>query len=152
MKTTDENKALTKRFYDEVINSHNITKIKTFCAADFTDHNPSPGYSGKGLNDLAAQLNEMFIAFPDLRLTPDFMLAEEDKVVVHLTMTGTNSGSFANMPATNKQFKINGIDIVRIKDGKAAERWGVSEDLSLMTQLGMMGSENPVESSKMTGH
>ena len=121
------------------MNSHDVTKIKSFCATDFTDHNPSPGYSGKGLDDLAAQLNEFFTAFPDLHITSDFIVAEEDKVVAYLTMTGTNSGSFANMPATNKPFKINGIDIVLIKDGKATERWGVSDDLSLMTQLQMTG-------------
>lgn len=140
MKTTDENKALTQRFYDEVMNSRNVTRIKSFCADDFTDHNPLPGYSGKGLDDLIAQLNEMFIGFPDLRITTDFMVAEEDKVVSYITMTGTNSGPYANMPATNKPVKINGIDIAKIKDGKVIERWGVFEDLSMMTQLGMMDS------------
>jgi steroid delta-isomerase-like uncharacterized protein len=152
MKTTDENKAMIKRFYEEVMNSHDVTTINSFCAADFTDHNPNPGYSGKGLDDLVAQLNEMFVAFPDLHAKSDFMVAEEDMVVVHLTLTGTNSGPFLNMPATNKPFKINGIDIILMKDGKAIERWGVFEDLSLMTQLGMMGSENPLESSRMVGH
>lgn len=140
MKTTHENKELLESFYDEVMNSHNVAKIKSFCAADFTDHNPNPGYSGKGLDDLAAQLNEMFISFPDLHVTSAFMVAEEDMVVAYLTMTGTNSGSFANMPPTNKTVKINGIDIVKIKDGKATEHWGVFEDLSMMTQLGMMDS------------
>ncbi len=139
MKTTDENKALTQRFYDEVMNSHNVTRIKSFCAADFVDHNPSPGHSGKGLDDLTAQLNEMVTAFPDFHVSTDFMVAEGDMVVAYLTMTGTNSGPFANMPATNKSVKINGVDIVLIKDGKAIERWGVFDDLSMMTQLGMMG-------------
>ncbi len=152
MKTTNENKELIKSFYDEVMNSQNVKMIKSFCASDFIDHNPSPGYSGKGLDDLIAQLNEFHIAFPDLHVTPDFMVAEEDKVVAHVTMTGTNTGPLANIPATNKPVKISGIDIVRIKEGKMAERWGVFEDLLMMTQMGMMGSENPVESSKMVSH
>lgn len=152
MKTTDENKALTKRFYDEVMNSHDVAQIKSFCAADFLDHNPLPGYSGKGLDELITQLNEMFTGFPDLHISTDFMVAEDDKVVSYITMTGTHSGPYANMPATNKPIKVNGIDIVQIKDGKAAERWGVFDDLSMMAQLGMMGSENPSESSMMEGH
>ena len=140
MKKTDENKALTQRFYDEVMNAHNLAKIKTFCSVDFTDHNPSPGHIGKGLEDLTAQINEMFTALPDLHLNIDFMVAEEDRVVSYLTLTGTNSGPFANMPATNKSVKINGIDIVLIKDGKATDRWGVFDDLSMITQMGMMGN------------
>jgi len=140
MKTTEENKALTWRFYDEVMNAHNIDGLKSFCSTDFVDHNPSPGHTGKGLDDLAAQLGEMLTALPDLHVKADFMLAEEDKVVAYLTMTGTNSGPFNNMPATNKSVKINGVDIVHIKDGKAIERWGVFDDFSLMTQLGMVSA------------
>jgi steroid delta-isomerase-like uncharacterized protein len=140
MKNTDENKALTQRFYNEVFNSHNVAGIKSYCTSDFIDHNPSPGHTGKGLDDLTAQLNEFLTALPDLHITTDIMIAEEDKVVTYLTMTGTNSGPFGNMPATNKSVKINGVDIVQIKDGKATERWGVFDDLSLMNQLGMTGA------------
>ncbi len=139
MNKTDENKALTKRFYEEVMNARNLAKIKSFCAADFIDHNPSPGHSGKGIDDLTAMFNDLLTAFPDHHVTTDIMIAEGDMVVVYLTVTGTNSGPFANMPATNKSIKINGIDIIRIKDGKAVERWGVFDDMAMMTQLGMMG-------------
>ena len=139
MNKTDENKALTKRFYDEVMNAHNLAKIKSFCTPDITDHNPSPGHSGKGLDDLTAMLNEMLTAFPDHHVTTDIMIAEGDMVVAYVTVTGTNTKPFANMPATNKSIKINGVDIVRIKDGKAVERWGVFDNMAMMTQLGMMG-------------
>jgi steroid delta-isomerase-like uncharacterized protein len=140
MKKMDENKALAQRFYNEVINSHNVASIKSFVTTDFIDHNPSPGHTGKGLDDLVAQFNELFTALPDCHVTLDLMVAEEDTVVAYLTMTGTNKGPFGNMPASNKPVKINGIDIVRIKDGKATERWGVFDDLSMMTQMGMVSS------------
>jgi len=139
MKNTAENKELARRFYNEVLNSHNVASLKSFVTTDFIDHNPSPGHTGKGLDDLTAQLNEMLTAMPDLKVTPEFMVAEEDTVVAYLTMTGTNTGPFGNAPASNKKVKFNGIDIVRIKDGKATERWGVFDDLSFMTQIGMTG-------------
>jgi steroid delta-isomerase-like uncharacterized protein len=139
MKTTDENKALAQRFYNEVMNSHNLAGVKSFVTTDFLDHNPSPGHTGKGIDDLTAQLNEMIIALPDFHVTADLIVAEEDTVVAYLTMTGTNTGPFGNMPASNKPVKINGVDIVRIKDGKATERWGVFDNLSMMTQMGMTG-------------
>ena len=139
MKKEEENKAKTQRFYDEVMNAHNVAGIKSFCTADIIDHNPSPGHTGKGLDDMTTELNEMFTGFPDARVKVDFMVAEGDLVVAYLTMTGTNSGPFQNNPATNKPVKFNGIDIVRIKDGKATERWGVFDNFSMLAQLGMMG-------------
>jgi steroid delta-isomerase-like uncharacterized protein len=141
MRTTEENKELVRRFYNEVLNSHNPAKLESFVTTDFIDHNPSPGHTGKGLDDLTAQLNEILTALPDLRVTTDFMVAEEDKVAVFLTMTGTNSGPFGNLPPSNKQVKFYGVDIVRIKDGKAFERWGLSDDLSMMTQMGLIETD-----------
>jgi steroid delta-isomerase-like uncharacterized protein len=135
-----DNKAKAQRFYDEVINAHSTATIDSFCAEGFTDHNPSYGHSGKGSADLKATFNEMFASFPDVKATPEFIIAKGDTVVAYLTMTGTNSGAMGNMPATNKSFKFNGIDIVVIKDGKATERWGVFDDYSMMTQLGMIPS------------
>jgi predicted ester cyclase len=141
METLSENKTLTQRFYEDVMNTQNLEKIHSFCAFDFTDHNPPPGHSGRGLDDLAAQLKELFIAMPDFRITPKFMVAEGDKVVVYLNVTGTNSGPFNNLPPSNNKINIYGIDIVRIKDGKAVERWGVFEDLAMLTQMGIIDSE-----------
>jgi steroid delta-isomerase-like uncharacterized protein len=138
MKKNDENKALAQRFYNEVMNSHNVAIAKSFISPDFIDHNPSPGHTGKGLDDLTAQLNEMIRAIPDLRITADLMVAEEDTVVTYLTMTGTNTGPFGNIPPSRKPVKFNGVDIVRIKDGKATERWGVFDDLSFMSQMGIV--------------
>jgi steroid delta-isomerase-like uncharacterized protein len=141
MKKTDENKALTQRFYNEVMNAHNVAGAKSFVTTDFLDHNPGPGHTGKGLDDLTAQLNEMITALPDFHVTTDLMIADGDTVVAYLTMTGTNTGPFGNMPASNKPVKINGVDIVRIKDGKAAERWGVFDNLTMMSQMGMAGGQ-----------
>jgi steroid delta-isomerase-like uncharacterized protein len=139
MKKTDENKALAQKFYYGVMNAHKLADVKSLVASDFLDHNPSPGHTGKGLDDLVAQLQEMLTAIPDFHMKADLMVAEEDTVVSYLTMTGTNTGPFGDMPASNKPVKFNGIDIVRIKDGKAVERWGVFDNLSMMTQMGMAG-------------
>ena len=135
---TAANKEKTKQFYTEVVNAHNTAVIDSFCTKDFTDHNPSMGHSGKGSDDLKAAFAEMFAAFPDVKISPDFMVATGDTVVAYVTMTGTNSGAMGPMPATNKSVKVNGIDIVVIKDGKATDRWGLFDDNAMMTQLGVV--------------
>lgn len=134
------NRAKFQGFYDQVINAHNPNLVDSFCHADFVDHNPSPGHSGKGLDDLKGQFRDFFTAFPDVHFKTNFMVACGDTLVSHISMTGTNSGPMApGMPATNKSFSADGIDIVVIKDGKATERWGFGDSEKMMKDLGMMG-------------
>ena len=138
-KSETANKDRVAQFYEKVVNAHNVDMIDSFCTADFVNHNPSMNHAGKGSDDLKAEFKEFFAGFPDIKMTPDFMFAEGDKVAVHYIMTGTNSGSMGpNMPATGKTINIEGIDLLQIKDGKATDRWGFGDDMKMMTQLGMM--------------
>ena len=139
------NKARVQQFYDEVINAHQVAMIDSFCTTDITDHNPNQGHSGKGIEDLKAQFTEMMSGMPDIHMTTNFMVAEGDTVVVYLTMSGTNSGAMGNMPATNKAFKIDGIDIVVLNGDKATNRWGIFDNMAMMAQLGMMGGAPPAD-------
>jgi steroid delta-isomerase-like uncharacterized protein len=138
-KNESANKDRVAQFYEKVVNAHNVDMIDSFCTADFVDHNPDMGHSGKGTDDLKASFKEFFAAFPDVHMTANFMVAEGDKVVSHLTITGTNTGAMGNMPATGKSMNVDGIDIVGgIKDGKASERWGFFDNMKMMMQMGMM--------------
>ena len=132
-----ENKAMVSRFYEEVLNKHNPDAMEEFFAADFVDHNPSPGQA-PGLEGVKQEFVMMFTAFPDMHLTVDHQIAEGDKVVSRLTVHGTHKGDFMHIPATGKPLTITGIDIVRIKDGKAVERWGNFDELGMMLQLGVI--------------
>jgi len=134
------NKEKVQQFYNDVINAHNPDALANYCSADFLDHNPDPGHSGQGVEDLKSQFKDWFAGMPDVHVTPKFMVAHGDTVVSYVTMTGTNSGPMGNMPATNKQFTMDGIDVVVIKDGKAVERYGVFDSMKMMEQLGMMGN------------
>src|SRR5437868_2324980 len=136
---TSAAKERVAQFYEKVVNAHNVDMIDSFCTADFVDHNPDMGHSGKGTDDLKASFREFFAAYPDVHMTPSFMVAEGDKVVSYLTITGTNTGAMGNMPATGKSMNVDGIDIVGgIKDGKASERWGFFDTMKMMSQMGMM--------------
>jgi steroid delta-isomerase-like uncharacterized protein len=139
-----DHKARVQQFYDQVINAHNVAMIDSFCHDNFVDHNPDMGHSGQGVADLKAQFTEFFAAFPDIHASVNFMVAEGDTVVSHLTMTGTNTGPMAGMPATNKKISISGVDIVSIKDNKATERWGFFDTQKMMADMGMgMGAPPP---------
>jgi steroid delta-isomerase-like uncharacterized protein len=132
-----KNEARMREFYDQVFNAHNVTMVDSFLTEDFIEHQPAPG-QGPGLAGLKASLTEFFTAYPDVHANVNFMMTKGDTVLAHIKLTGTNSGPLMGNPPTNKSISLEGVDIVVIKDGKATEHWGFSEEMKMMTQLGMM--------------
>jgi len=133
---TADNKDRVKKVYD-IFNAKDFAKLDSFIAPDFVDHDPSPGQL-PGLDGVKKSFVEFQKGFPDFHFTTDQLVAEGDLVAVHYRMTATNSGPMMNMPPTNKKVDVSGMDLIRIKNGKAVERWGVQDNWLMMKQLGMM--------------
>ncbi len=134
---TEENKAIARRLYQEIMKDKSVAAVDQYIAADVVEHNPSPG-QGPGLEGVKQMFGEMYTAFPDLSATVDLMISEGDMVTARITMSGTHSGDFAGMPATGKKFSISGIDTLRIANGQIVERWGNFDEVGMMQQLGMV--------------
>ena len=66
------------------------------------------------------------------------MIAEDDRVVVRLTMSGTHTGEFFGIPPTGRRVTVPGAHILRVAGGKVAEHWGANDDLWFLRQLGVM--------------
>jgi steroid delta-isomerase-like uncharacterized protein len=135
--SVEENKALMRRLYDEVVNAHDLNLLDELVADDFVEHEAFPGLPTTGPEAPRAAFEMFLAAFPDLRFTPDDVVAEGDKVATRLTMSGTHQGEFMGIPATNKSFSVQAIDIVQFRDGKAIAHWGVTDQAAMMEQLGL---------------
>lgn len=127
-------KRLTMSFYQEVINAHNPAAVDKFVASDFVDHNPDPGQK-PGAAGLKATFTDMFGSIPDVKLEVLQTVVQGDVVVARVTLSGTQKGPFMGMAASGRTFKIGGIDMIRIKDGKAIERWGYFDSMAMQQQL-----------------
>ena len=77
-------------------------------------------------------------AFPDLAITEEDLIAEDDKVVMRQVTTGTHQGDFMGIAATGKKVEMHDIHIVRLADDKIVEHWGVEDNLGMMQQLGVV--------------
>ena len=132
-----ENKAVAQKSYD-VINSNALDSLDALIAVNVNDHNPSPGVA-PGLAGTKQTLSMYHAVFSDLRVTAEDMIADGDKVVVRLTMTGTHTGEFMGLPPTGKPVTMSGIEMFRLAGGQIAERWAEFDMMSLMQQLGVMG-------------
>jgi steroid delta-isomerase-like uncharacterized protein len=93
-----------------------------------------------GLKDLIASLRS---AFPDLHATVEEQIAEGDKVVSRVTISGTQRGEFAGMPATGKSFTISGVSIWEVRGSLLIQEWVSWDALGMMQQLGAIPA--PVE-------
>ena len=134
--------ATMERAY-ELINAGDIDGFGALLADDFVEHEQSPGLAPT--RDGVMNFFRMYVAaFPDLRMTPEDVLASGDKVVVRLRATGTHEGEFMGVPATGKTIDVQAIDIVRFgDDGLAHEHWGVFDAMTMMQQLGVVPSDGP---------
>jgi len=131
--STEENKALARRVYEEVMNQRNLAVLDEPYVPDFVYHGTSRTIQGVEAFKQAAKL--YFTAFPDLHLTIEDLIAEGDRVVVRFTYRATHQGDFMGIPATGKQVVVPGIGIMRIVNGKVLEEW-VNQDP--LPQLGVV--------------
>ena len=100
----EQNKALVRRFVEEVQCQHNLAALDELFSHDFVDHS---GMTNPPTLEGSRQFfSMMFAAFPDMRFTIRQQIAEGDKVLTHKTFHGTHRGPFMGIPATGKEVVI----------------------------------------------
>jgi len=123
-----------------LFNRRESERALEYYAPEVLSHNPDSG--GPATTVPITKMQQMWrnskVAYPDRHLQNDVIVCNGDMVVVRTTITGTMKGSVGKMPATGKSFKTTGIDIYRFKGGKVVERWGLSDNLSQLRQLGLL--------------
>jgi steroid delta-isomerase-like uncharacterized protein len=135
---SDANKALVRRFFEEMWNNNTPALADELVAANYTHHDPAnpttpPGPAGQ------KQLLSMYItAFPDSRFTVDDIIAEGDMVVARWTARGTHRGELQGIAPTGKQVTVTGISCSRMSGGKMVEGWINWDTLGMMQQLGLV--------------
>lgn len=137
--STEENKALVRRGYEEM-NKGNLARMDEGFAADVVVHTPA-GQETHGLEEGKQLITKLWRAFPDHHETVDDIVAEGDKVVARVRWTGTHQGEFQGIAPTGKQVTLRAITIYRIAGGKIVEVWEEADILGLMQQLGVIPSQ-----------
>ena len=129
---SEKNKTLARRFYDEILNSRKMDVAGEILSPEYIDHSAA----APGLENFKAYLAKITSVFPDIKVTIEDLLADDDKVAVRLTVRGTQLGSFRGFPPTSKQATWTGMDIIHISAGRIIERWSERDFLDMLLQLG----------------
>ncbi|PPK85195.1 steroid delta-isomerase-like uncharacterized protein [Neolewinella xylanilytica] len=121
--------------FGEAVNTGNLDLIREVVAPDVKDHDPAPD-QGPGPQGFIDFFTMMRTAFPDLTLEVEHMVTDNDNVGFAYTVSGTHKGEFMGLAPTGKRFKARGLQIGRFENGKLIERWGSSDELGILKQLG----------------
>lgn len=131
----ETNKAIVRRYFEQVLAGGRADLVEEFMPKGIELHGTGlpPGQEA-----VQQWVTTMAAAFPDRQLTIDDLIAERDRVVIHLTFSGTHTAEMEGIPATGKHVTQPAITIFRLVNGKIVEGWYVSDNLSMMQQLGVI--------------
>ena len=142
--STESNKAVARRFLEEVFGQGKLAVADEIVALDHVDRGPGtlPGlpHGPEGSKMLVMVYRN---AIPDIHFTIDEQIAEGDKVVTRWTGHGTHKGELAGIPATGKSATVTGIGVDRIVNGKIVESWGLFDQFGMLQKLGVIPAGPP---------
>ena len=134
MSTEEENKAIFRRYIEEVPNQGNLEAVDEIFDR-YLAHQPDGSTLERTPEDVKRFQSEFRQAFHNMRLSIDDQIAEGDKVVSRGTIRGTHLGEFRGMAPTGEERAIKGMAIFRFSpEGKVVESWDSYDQLSLMRQ------------------
>ena len=132
----EENKALVRRYYQEVLTGRDRDLLARLLDPSFVSH--VSGGPDAGAGAYAAAVDATHSAFPDLVVTVHDQVAAEDKVATRWSATGNHAGDCAGVPATGRLVTVTGIHIHRVRYGRLIEHWEELNLLGVLRQLGAL--------------
>lgn len=121
------------------LNAGDLAGAAALVAEDCINHQALPEAQGRaGFATIQRKIRE---AFPDVRFAVEDVIAEGDRALVRVTMSGTQTGPFAMtkmpLPASNKPIKVTQLHVMRAAHGQIVEHWFGQDGLELFRQLGL---------------
>jgi steroid delta-isomerase-like uncharacterized protein len=132
--STEENKQLVQR-YIETWNRGDLQGMAQFWSPAMV-HNTRTGRHG--FDEVLTIVAEFMRAFPDLRFKIEDLVADGDRVASRMTAFGTHTGEYMGVPPTGRSISCSVFGIARVVNGKLVEHWGVTDELHLMQQIGLV--------------
>ena len=133
-----DNKRLVRRALEEIYAKRDLELAKELVHPDFVDHEPAHPNLPTGPESVKQTVRDLHGMFGELRFEVEDEIAEDDKVVQLVTLSGRHTGPLMGREPTGKAFAVRHIYIWRIADGKIADHWGSRDDLGLLGQLGLL--------------
>jgi steroid delta-isomerase-like uncharacterized protein len=136
----DANRRLIQRYFNEVWNEGRLDVLDELLTPDYINHSPGIPNPRPGPADLKSIVAAMRAGIPDLHYEILDVVVAENKVAAYVRMTGTHRGDFFGMRATGRSIDVRQMQIERIRDGRICAHWRITDDLTLLRQLGRLAA------------
>ena len=139
----EKNIKMYSNTWDEIINAGNLDLIND---TNFTDDitlvmSPENIVGIEGFKDYYSNFVN---GFSDVEFTLVDVFGQGDKIVKHWHFKGTHSGDFFGIPATGKSVNVEGVTLVKMKDGKIAQEQDFMDNMIFLQQLGILSNPDNV--------
>ena len=131
----EKNKAIVRRFLEELWNRSNFAVVDELLANDYDGHSSTVIRGSEGAMAFIPRLRA---ALPDFQFRVLDQIAEGDKVATRWKLFGTHKGAFQGAPPSGKRVEMTGITIFRIANGKLIEGWTNEDVLGMLQQIGVV--------------
>ena len=138
----DYEKRLARRLLHDVFEEGRLAVADEVVHPRYVDHEPAHPDQPVGPAAIKQTASRLLDAFADLRFDVEAEIAEGDKVVQVVTMSGRHTGAFAGHGPTGRRFAVRHVYIWRVAEGTVVEHWGSRDDLGLLRQLGLLGQSD----------
>jgi predicted ester cyclase len=115
-----------KIIFDGVLgayNEGNLALLEEVCDSVYVRHDCAYPDDFVGIDAYKGYVEYMRTAYPDFNLKLNELIVKGDWLIIHWTVTGTNTGLRGDVPPTGKGIEISGISLARVIDGKMIEEW-----------------------------
>ena len=129
---------IARRYFEEVWNQGRLEVLDELLSPTYINHTPSVGRPAPGPDGLKPIVAAIRRAFPDLHYAIEDVIVGAEGVVIRTTMTGTHDGDLFGIPPTHRTIRVMQIQIERVSEGRIVEHWRVTDELTLMRQLGVV--------------
>jgi predicted ester cyclase len=133
--TTDANTAVIRRYYEELWNGWRLDLAEEMIATDIRFRG-SLGVSVEGREGFKHYVARVRGAFPDFHNTIEELIADEDRVAVHLTYRATHTGALFRLRPTGRRVTYTGVAIFHLKSGLITQGLVLGDTWGLLEQLG----------------
>jgi steroid delta-isomerase-like uncharacterized protein len=133
--SAEENKALLRRYIEDVWDKQNLAAVDDFLSPDYNRHR-SPTTTPLTREEQKRLLIQFRTAFPDIQLTVEEVIAEDNRIAFRSTIRATHQGKLFGIAPTGKQITVGLVDVIHIENGKFVDQWGGPDLLDLVQQLG----------------
>ena len=138
---SEENKTLSRRVVEEVLVAGNLDVVDEIISEDYVHHDPAMPEEGHGHESLKEFASMYRLAFPDVHVEIEDMIAEGDRVATRWVASGTHEGELMGISLTGgNRVTVAGTTIDRLVDGQIEETWDYYDALGMMRQLGAIPS------------